>query len=171
MDYFVHESSYVDDWAIIGTGTKIWHFCHISSGAVIGDNCNIGQNVFIADGVRVGNNVKIQNNVSLYDGVVIEDDVFIGPSCVFTNVKNPRSEINRKDLYEKTIVKKGATIGANSTIICGNEVGEYSFVAAGAVVTKNVHPHALVSGVPATHKGAWMCKDGNKLENNYLFSN
>ena len=149
MNYFKHESSYVDEGAVVGEGTKIWHFSHIMSKARIGSNCSIGQNVFIADNVIIGNNVKIQNNVSIYDGVIIEDDVFLGPSMVFTNVVNPRSYISRKDEFRKTLVKKGASIGANATIICGNTLGRYAFVAAGATVTKDVDDFSLVGGTPA----------------------
>ncbi|RMD88212.1 MAG: N-acetyltransferase [Calditrichaeota bacterium] len=161
-DYFLHESSYVDKNVKIGSGTRIWHFCHIMGGAQIGDNCNIGQNVFVASDVKIGNNVKIQNNVSIYTGVIIEDDVFLGPSMVFTNVINPRSHISRKDEYKKTLVKKGASIGANSTIICGVTLGRYSFVGAGAVVTRDVPDYALVYGSPAKIKG-WMCECGTKI--------
>ncbi len=148
----IHDSSYIDLGAQIGEGTKIWHFCHIMGKAVIGENCTIGQNVFVGDNVIVGNNCKIQNNVSLYEGVVIENDVFIGPSVVFTNVKNPRSFINRKDQYTPTVIHQGATIGANATIMCGIVIGEYSFVGAGAVVTKNVPPKTIVVGNPARVK-------------------
>jgi len=153
MKYYVHESSYVDFGAIIGDNTKIWHFCHIMSKAKIGENCNIGQNVFVADDVSVGNNCKIQNNVSLYTGVIIEDNVFIGPSVVFTNIRNPRSFINRKDEYMKTIIKVGSTIGANSTIVCGVSIGEYSFIGAGSVVTKTIPPYSFVYGNPAKIEG------------------
>lgn len=158
----IHPSSIIDPGAIIGEGTKIWHFCHIMPKAIIGSNCNIGQNVFIGDGVVIGDNVKIQNNVSLYTGVIIENDVFLGPSCVFTNVINPRSEVNRKMDYKQTIVRKGASIGANATIVCGNELGEYSFVGAGAVVTKDMLPYALVVGNPAKQVG-WISECGNRL--------
>ncbi|ACI18664.1 acyltransferase [Dictyoglomus thermophilum] len=161
--YFVHESSYVDEPVEIGEGTKIWHFCHILPHTVIGKNCVIGQNVMIGPRVKIGNNVKIQNNVSVYEGVEIEDDVFCGPSCVFTNVINPRAFIERKHEFKKTIVKKGATIGANATIVCGVTIGEYAFVGAGAVVTKDVPPYALVVGVPARQIG-WVCKCGVRLE-------
>jgi len=161
--YFVHASSYIDKGAKIGQGSKIWHFSHIFSGAHIGKNCNIGQNVSIADDVIIGNNVKIQNNVSVYDGVRIEDDVFLGPSCVLTNVINPRSEISRKHLYETTLIKKGATVGANATIVCGVTIGRFAFVAAGAVVTNNIPDYGMVKGVPARHT-AWVSRHGHKLE-------
>lgn len=151
MSVFVHPSSFVDEGVIVGSGTRIWHFCHIMSGAVIGENCILGQNVFIGSNVTVGNNVKIQNNVSLYDGVFIEDDVFLGPSCVFTNVLEPRAFTEQKDNFKKTVVRKGATIGANATIVCGNEIGEYAMVGAGSVVTKDVNPYTLVVGVPAKY--------------------
>ena len=162
-DYQVHESSYVDQGAQIGAGTKVWHFSHIMKDARIGERCSIGQNVNIGSKAVVGDHVKIQNNVSIYDDVIIEDDVFCGPSCVFTNVINPRSFIERKNEYKKTLIKKGATIGANATIVCGVEVGQYAFVGAGAVVTKDIAPHALVYGNPAVLKG-WMCACGNKLK-------
>lgn len=163
-DYFVHESAYVDPGAKIGKGTKIWHFSHIMEGAEIGENCVLGQNVFVARNVRIGNNVKIQNNVSVYEGVILEDYVFCGPSCVFTNVKTPRSAFprNRSEDYIPTVVKRGATIGANATIVCGVTIGEWAFVAAGAVVTKDVPPHALVAGVPARQIG-WACHCGVRL--------
>lgn len=151
--YFVHESSFVDDGAQVGEGTKIWHFCHIMGGAQIGNNCSIGQNVNIASGAIIGNNVKIQNNVSVYDDVIIEDNVFCGPSCVFTNVINPRAFIERKHEYKKTIVKKGATIGANATIICGVTIGEYSLIGAGSVVTKDIPSYSLAYGNPARIHG------------------
>lgn len=151
-NYFVHETSIVDEKVKIGKNTKIWHFCHISSRAKIGKNCKIGQNVFVGEGVRIGNNVKIQNNVSVYSGVKIEDDVFIGPSVVFTNVIKPRSFINKKKEYATTIIKKGATLGANSTIVCGNNIGQYSFVGAGSVVTNHVLKNTLVYGNPAKIK-------------------
>jgi UDP-2-acetamido-3-amino-2,3-dideoxy-glucuronate N-acetyltransferase len=161
-DYFVHESSYVDDGAVIGAGTKIWHFSHVMPGAVIGERCNLGQNVVVMGGTRIGRNVKIQNNVSIYEGVELEDDVFCGPSMVFTNVVNPRSHVSRKHEYRRTLVKRGATIGANATIICGVTLGEYAFVGAGAVVTKDVPAYALVAGVPARRVG-WMCQCGERL--------
>jgi len=161
-DYFVHESSYVDDGAIIGAGTKIWHFCHILPGAVIGERCNLGQNVVVMGGTRIGTNVKIQNNVSIYEGVVLEDDVFCGPSCVFTNVMNPRSHVSRKSEYRQTLVRRGATIGANATVICGATLGEYSFIGAGAVVRGEVPAYALMVGVPA-RRGGWMCQGGIRL--------
>ena len=153
MSYFKHESSYVDDGAIIGEGTKIWHFSHIMSGAQIGNNCSIGQNVNVGCRAVIGNGVKIQNNVSVYDDVVIEDDVFCGPSCVFTNVINPRAFIERKNEYKKTVVKKGASIGANATIVCGVTIGEYALIGAGAVVTKDVPAYSLVYGTPARVMG------------------
>ena len=161
-DYFVHPSSFVDDGARIGRGTKIWHFCHIMPGAEIGERCNLGQNVVVMPGTRIGNNVKIQNNVSIYEGVVLEDDVFCGPSCVFTNVVNPRSHVSRKDEYRPTLVKRGASIGANATVVCGATLGEYAFIGAGAVVTSDVLPYALMVGVPARRVG-WMCRCGERL--------
>jgi UDP-2-acetamido-3-amino-2,3-dideoxy-glucuronate N-acetyltransferase len=162
MDYFVHSSAIVDQGATIGKGTKIWHFCHIMPKAVIGENCNFGQNVFVADGVILGNNVKIQNNVSLYTGVTCDDDVFLGPSMVFTNVINPRSAVKRQDQYLKTHVGKGATIGANATIVCGHDIGPYAFIGAGSVVTKNVPAYALLVGNPAKQIG-WMSEYGHRL--------
>jgi UDP-2-acetamido-3-amino-2,3-dideoxy-glucuronate N-acetyltransferase len=162
-DYYVHPSAIIDQGAKIGKGTKIWHFCHIGSEAVIGENCSLGQNVYVGK-AKIGNGVKIQNNVSVYDEVEIEDDVFCGPSMVFTNVFNPRAAISRKHEYRKTLVKKGATIGANATIICGVTLGEYCFIAAGAVVTKNVAPFALMKGVPAKNEGQ-MTKEGNLSKN------
>jgi UDP-2-acetamido-3-amino-2,3-dideoxy-glucuronate N-acetyltransferase len=162
-DYFLHESSFVDEGALIGKGTRIWHFSHVMSKAVIGDNCNIGQNVFIADDVKLGNNVKVQNNVSVYAGVECEDDVFLGPSMVFTNVINPRSAVNRQNQYSKTFVGRGASIGANATIICGIRIGQFAFIGAGAVITKDVPNYALFVGNPARQKG-WMSEYGIKLE-------
>ncbi|MCR4435063.1 MAG: acyltransferase [Clostridiales bacterium] len=161
--YFVHESSYIDQPCKIGDGTKIWHFCHIMQDCVIGENCNIGQNVVISPGVVIGNNVKIQNNVSVYTGVICEDDVFLGPSCVFTNVINPRSHVNRKSEYKKTVVRQGASIGANATIVCGHTIGRYALVGAGAVVTGDIPDHALAVGNPARRIG-WVCSCGEKLE-------
>ncbi len=161
--FFVHPSAYVDDGAEMGAGTKIWHFCHVMKGARIGRNCVLGQNVNVDAGVVVGDRVKIQNNVSLYTGVAVEDDVFLGPSCVFTNVTNPRSQVNRHRLYEKTLVRRGATIGANATIVCGTTMGRYCFVAAGSVVTKDVPDYALVMGNPARQKG-WMSRHGHVLK-------
>jgi UDP-2-acetamido-3-amino-2,3-dideoxy-glucuronate N-acetyltransferase len=163
MDYFVHPSSYVDEGSEIGKGTKIWHFSHILSGAKIGEHCNLGQNVSIAGGTTLGNRVKVQNNVSIYEGTVIEDDVFLGPSCVLTNVTNPRSQIVRKSLYEKTLIRRGASIGANATILCGITIGRYAFIAAGAVIAKNVPDYALMIGVPARQKG-WMSRHGHVLK-------
>ena len=164
-NYFKHESSYVDDGCIIGEGTKIWHFSHIMSGCKMGKNCNIGQNVVISPDVVLGNNVKIQNNVSVYTGVIAEDDVFMGPSMVFTNVINPRSHVSRKDEYKKTILKKGCSIGANATIVCGHTIGEYALIGAGTVVTKDVKPFALMVGNPARQLG-WVSENGQKLHFN-----
>ena len=161
--YFSHETAIIDKGCIIGNGSKIWHFSHLMEGAKIGKNCNIGQNVFIANDVVLGNNVKVQNNVSLYSGVQCEDDVFLGPSMVFTNVKNPRSAIVRKDEFQETIIRKGVTIGANATIVCGTSIGKFAFVAAGAVITKNVVDYALMKGVPAKQDG-WISEFGEKLE-------
>jgi UDP-2-acetamido-3-amino-2,3-dideoxy-glucuronate N-acetyltransferase len=161
-DYYVHPSSFVDEGAIVGKGTKVWHFCHVLPGAVIGERCNIGQNCVIMPGVKLGNNVKMQNNVSVYEGVELEDDVFCGPSMVFTNVGTPRSHVNRRGEYERTLVKKGASIGANATIVCGNTLGRFSFVGAGSVVTKHVKDYALVVGNPARQIG-WMCECGERL--------
>jgi UDP-2-acetamido-3-amino-2,3-dideoxy-glucuronate N-acetyltransferase len=162
MNYFSHPTAIIDDGCIIGQGSKIWHFSHIMPNCTIGENCNIGQNVVISPEVVLGNNVKVQNNVSLYTGVTCEDDVFLGPSCVFTNVINPRSAVNRKNQYAKTHVGKGATIGANATIVCGNPIGRYAFIGAGAVVTKTVPDYALVIGNPARQTG-WMSEYGHKL--------
>ena len=163
MGYFAHETAIVDEDCLIGEGTKIWHFSHIMSNCEMGEGCNIGQNVVVSPGVKLGKNVKIQNNVSIYTGVECEDDVFLGPSMVFTNVINPRSAVNRKNEYAKTIVKKGASIGANATIVCGHDIGEYAFIGAGAVVTKTVLPFALVVGNPARQIG-WMSEYGQRLE-------
>lgn len=158
---FIHESAYVDQGATIGAGTKIWHFCHIMPGAVIGQRCSVGQNVVVMNGTRIGDNCKIQNNVSVYEGVELEDDVFCGPSMVFTNVLNPRSHVSRKHEYRKTLVRRGTSIGANATIVCGTTLGEYSFIAAGAVVTRDVKDYALMVGVPARRVG-WMCQCGER---------
>lgn len=164
-NYFVHESSYVDDGVTVGEGTKIWHFCHIQSGAKIGNKCIFGQNCNVANDVTIGNNVKVQNNVSIYSGTTIEDDVFLGPSCVLTNVSNPRSQVIRHAIYEKTLIKKGATIGANATIVCGITIGRYAFIAAGAVVIKDVPDYAFILGVPGKQKG-WMSRHGHILKAN-----
>ena len=163
-NFFIHESSYVDDNVTIGEGTKIWHFCHILPGSVIGRNCSFGQNCMVGPNVKIGNNVKLQNNISVYEGLEIEDDVFLGPSCVLTNVTNPRSQVNRKNLYEKTLLKKGCTIGANATVVCGITIGRYAFISAGAVVTKDVPDYALIVGVPGKQKG-WMSRHGHLLKN------
>ncbi|MGD9807431.1 MAG: acyltransferase [Deferribacterales bacterium] len=163
-DFFVHESSYVDDGVSIGDGTKIWHFCHVLSGTSIGKGCSFGQNCVVGPNVQIGNNVKVQNNISIYEGLVIEDDVFLGPSCVLTNVTNPRSQVNRKTLYEKTLLRKGCSIGANATVVCGITVGRYSFVSAGAVVVSDVPDYALIMGVPGKFKG-WMSRHGHMLKN------
>jgi UDP-2-acetamido-3-amino-2,3-dideoxy-glucuronate N-acetyltransferase len=162
-NYFLHESSYVDDGATIGSGTKIWHFCHIQSGSHIGSRCIFGQNCNVANDVIIGNNVKVQNNVSIYTGTEIEDDVFLGPSCVLTNVSNPRSQVLRHSLYEKTLIRRGATVGANATIVCGITLGRYCFIAAGAVVTKDVPDYAFIVGVPGRQKG-WMSRHGHVLK-------
>ncbi|MGQ0649848.1 MAG: acyltransferase [Gemmatimonadaceae bacterium] len=163
MPAFIHESAFVDEGAVIGEGTKVWHFCHVMPGAVIGERCSLGQNVVVMPGTRIGNNVKIQNNVSIYEGVVLEDDVFCGPSMVFTNVITPRSHVSRKGDYRQTLVRRGATIGANATIVSGVELGPYAFVGAGAVVTTSVKPYALVVGVPARQIG-WACQCGERLD-------
>lgn len=163
MDYFKHESAYVDDNCVIGNGTKIWHFSHIMSDCVIGEGCNIGQNVVISPQVKLGRNVKIQNNVSVYTGVICEDDVFLGPSMVFTNVINPRSHVARKHEYKATLIRKGASIGANATIVCGHEIGAYALIGAGTVVTRDVPPFALVVGNPARQIG-WVSENGLKLK-------
>lgn len=162
-NYFAHPTAVIDEGCEIGTGVKIWHFSHLMPDSIIGDDCNIGQNVVVSSGVKLGKNVKVQNNVSIYEGVICEDDVFLGPSMVFTNVINPRSAIVRKNEYKKTIVKRGASIGANATIVCGNDIGEYSFIGAGAVVTKEVLPYALVIGNPARQTG-WVSEYGIKLK-------
>jgi UDP-2-acetamido-3-amino-2,3-dideoxy-glucuronate N-acetyltransferase len=161
--YFAHESAYVDEPCEIGAGTKIWHFSHVMARARIGERCNLGQNVHVASDVRIGNNVKIQNNVSIYTGVVLEDDVFCGPSCVFTNVTNPRSQVVRHHLYERTLVRRGASLGANATVVCGVTIGRYAFIGAGAVVTADVPDYALMLGVPARRSG-WMSRHGRRLE-------
>lgn len=162
MPYFKHESTYVDDPCEIGEGTKIWHFCHIQKGARIGQRCIFGQNCNVANDVVIGNNVKVQNNVSIYTGTVIEDDVFLGPSCVLTNVTNPRSQVNRHSLYERTLLRRGCSVGANATVVCGITVGRYAFIGAGAVVTKDVPDYALMVGVPARRVG-WMSRHGVRL--------
>ncbi len=162
-DFFVHESSYVDDGAVVGRGSKVWHFSHIMAGAVIGERCNLGQNVVVMPGTKIGDNVKIQNNVSIYEGVELEDDVFCGPSCVFTNVLNPRSHVSRKSEYQRTLIRRGATIGANATIVCGGEIGAYAFIGAGSVVRGNVPAYGLMVGVPARRIG-WMCQCGVRLK-------
>lgn len=159
---FIHESAYVDEGARVGAGTRIWHFCHVMGGAVIGERCSLGQNVVVMNGVRIGTNVKIQNNVSVYEGVILDDDVFCGPSMVFTNVVNPRSHVSRKAEYKTTHVKRGVSIGANATIVCGVTLGEYAFVGAGAVITRDVQPYALMAGVPGRRIG-WMCQCGERL--------
>lgn len=161
-EYFVHESSYADEGCEIGAGTKIWHFSHVMAGARIGERCNIGQNVVISPQVTIGNNVKIQNNVSVYTGVILEDDVFCGPSMVFTNVVNPRSHVSRKDEYRQTLVKRGASLGANCTVVCGHTIGAFAFVGAGAVITKDIPDYALVVGNPGRVSG-WVCECGVKL--------
>jgi len=162
-NYFAHESAVIDPGAVIGAGTKIWHFSHIMTGSKIGKNCNLGQNVVVSPDVVLGNNVKVQNNVSIYTGVICEDDVFLGPSMVFTNINNPRSAVVRRDQYVRTLVEKGATIGANATIICGNKIGKFAFIGAGAVVTSEVLPYALVVGNPSRQIG-WMSEYGHRLE-------
>lgn len=162
-DYFAHETAVIDEGCTIGRGVRIWHFSHIMEGCTIGDDCNIGQNVVVSPGVVLGKNVKVQNNVSIYSGVICEDDVFLGPSMVFTNVVNPRSAVNRRGSYSKTLVKKGASIGANATIVCGHDIGEFAFIGAGAVVTKEVPPYALVVGNPARQTG-WMSEYGHRLK-------
>lgn len=162
MNYYAHPTAVIDEGCIIGNGTKIWHFCHIMPGCEIGEQCNIGQNVVVSPNVKLGKNVRVQNNVSIYEGVICEDDVFLGPSMVFTNVINPRSAVSRKHEYLPTLVRKGASIGANATIVCGNEIGEYAFIGAGAVVTKPVPSYALIIGNPGRQTG-WMSEYGHKL--------
>ncbi|MHB1095342.1 MAG: acyltransferase [Gemmatimonadaceae bacterium] len=164
---WVHPSAFVDDGATLGAGTKVWHFCHVMPGAVIGERCSLGQNVVVMNGTTIGNNVKIQNNVSIYEGVILEDDVFCGPSMVFTNVINPRSAVTRKHEYKQTLVKRGASIGANATVVCGVTLGRYCFVGAGAVVARDVPDYALVTGVPARRTG-WMCECGVKLREDIM---
>ncbi|WP_417782648.1 acyltransferase [Terasakiella pusilla] len=164
---FIHESAYVDDPVTIGSGTKIWHFSHILGDVEIGENCSFGQNVVVGPDVKIGSNCKVQNNVSIYKGVEMEDGVFCGPSCVFTNVNNPRAEIERKSEFRKTLLKRGVTIGANATIVCGHTLGEYCFIAAGAVVTGHVEPYALMAGVPAKRIG-WMSKQGGRLSDDLV---
>ena len=161
-NYSVHPSAVVDEGAKIGAGTKIWHFAHVCSDAIIGENCSFGQNTMVAPGVSVGNNVKVQNNVSIYTGTVVEDDVFLGPSCVLTNVSNPRSQVSRQSLYEETRIRRGATIGANATIVCGTTIGRYAFISAGAVVTKDVLDYSMILGVPGKQRG-WMSRHGHPL--------
>ena len=162
-EYFVHDSAYVDEGAVIGNGTKIWHFAHVMGGAEIGERCIFGQNVMVSGGVKIGNNVKVQNNVAIYTGTIVEDDVFLGPSCVLTNVTNPRSQVVRHSLYEKTVFRRGVTVGANATIVCGIEIGRYAFIAAGAVVATDVPDYALMVGVPAKQIG-WMSEYGEQLD-------
>lgn len=163
MEYFAHETAVIDEGAVIGKGTKIWHFSHIMNDAKLGEGCNIGQNVVVSPDVTLGKNCKVQNNVSIYSGVICEEDVFLGPSMVFTNVTNPRSAVNRRGNYEKTTVKRGASIGANATIVCGHDIGEFAFIGAGAVVTKHIPAYALVVGNPAKQIG-WMSEFGHRLE-------
>jgi UDP-2-acetamido-3-amino-2,3-dideoxy-glucuronate N-acetyltransferase len=162
VSYFAHETACVDDGAHVGDETRVWHFCHVSAGAEIGARCSLGQNVYVAGGARIGDRVKIQNNVSVYSGVVVEDDVFLGPSCVLTNVTNPRAQVSRRGIYEATRIRRGATVGANATVVCGIEVGRYAFIGAGAVVTRDVPDYALVAGVPARQTG-WMSRHGHPL--------
>jgi UDP-2-acetamido-3-amino-2,3-dideoxy-glucuronate N-acetyltransferase len=162
--FYVHPTAVVDQPSQIGAGTRIWHFCHVCENTSLGANCNLGQNVMIASGVRIGNNVKIQNNVSVYDGTTVEDDVFLGPSCVLTNVSNPRSQIVRRGIYERTVIRRGATVGANATIVCGVTLGRYCFIAAGAVVTRDVPDYTLIAGVPGRVRG-WVSRHGHPLKN------
>ena len=168
-NYFVHESSFVDEGVTIGEGTKVWHFCHVQKGAVLGKNCSLGQNVNIGNNVKIGNGVRIQNNVSVYEGVEIEDNVFCGPSCVFTNVTTPRSHFPVHGVYAKTVIKEGASLGANSTVVCGHTVGKSALIAAGAVVTKDVKDYALMAGVPARRIG-WVCECGTRLHGKHTAS-
>jgi UDP-2-acetamido-3-amino-2,3-dideoxy-glucuronate N-acetyltransferase len=163
MSHFAHSTAVIDDGASIGDGTKVWHFAHVCAGAVIGEKCVFGQNAMVADGVVIGSNVKVQNNVAIYTGTTIEDDVFLGPSCVLTNVTNPRSQVVRRSLYEKTAIRRGATVGANATIVCGITLGRYAFVAAGAVITKDVPDYGFVAGIPARQNG-WMSRHGHLLK-------
>jgi len=165
--YFAHSTACIDEGASIGEGTKIWHFCHVMKGAMIGEDCVLGQNVYVGGRAQIGCRVKVQNNVSIYDSVILEDDVFCGPSCVFTNVTNPRSFVERKDQYKATVVKRGASIGANATLVCGVTVGEYALIGAGAVVTRDVKPHAVMVGVPAVRKG-WVSRSGAILGENLV---
>jgi len=162
MPYFAHESAYVDDGAVLGDGTQVWHFSHVMSGAVIGKDCTLGQNVNVAGGVTIGDRVKIQNNVSVYSGAVVEDEVFLGPACVLTNVINPRAQVNRRGVYEKTLIRRGATVGANATVVCGIVIGRYAFIAAGTVVTRDVPDYGLMIGSPARRCG-WMSRHGHRL--------
>lgn len=166
-DYFVHESSYIDENVTIGKGTKIWHFCHVQKNAVLGENCSLGQNVNVANNVKIGNGVRIQNNVSVYEGVELEDNVFCGPSCVFTNVTTPRAHYSVHGVYAKTLIKRGASLGANSTVVCGHNVGRCALIAAGSVVTKDVKDYALMAGVPAKQIG-WVCECGERLPENLV---
>lgn len=166
-EFFVHESSYVDENVTIGKGTKIWHFCHIQKGSSLGENCSLGQNVNVANNVKIGNGVRLQNNVSVYEGVELEDNVFCGPSCVFTNVLTPRAHFPVHGIYDKTLIKEGASLGANSTVVCGHTVGKSAMIAAGAVVTKNVKDYALMAGVPAKQIG-WVCECGARLKEGYI---
>ncbi|MBC7863560.1 MAG: N-acetyltransferase [Bacteroidia bacterium] len=165
-EYYAHPTAIIDEGCKIGKGTKVWHFSHVMNDCELGEHCNLGQNVVVSPGVKLGNNVKVQNNVSIYTGVICEDDVFLGPSMVFTNVNNPRSHVNRRGQYAKTIVKRGASIGANATIVCGHDIGEFAFIGAGSVVTKNIPAYALVVGNPARQIG-WMSEYGNRLEFNH----
>lgn len=167
MEFFVHQSSYVDDNVTIGKGSKIWHFCHVQTGAALGERCSLGQNVNVGNNVKIGNNVRIQNNVSIYEGVEIEDNVFCGPSCVFTNVTTPRAHFPVGGIYAKTLIKEGASLGANCTVVCGHTVGRSALIAAGAVVTKDVKDYALMAGIPARQIG-WVCECGERLESDLV---